>query len=126
MGAAEVAGEGAGEQAHLEQVHGTGGGGLVLPTTTPGTPSRSAAAAAAFNNFACAAALALGQVEVTQIIAFAGWALVSDGRCDGLRAAADAPRKLHLAHARRAAIGMLCGLLFLRRVESTPTWEAHP
>lgn len=63
MGAAEVAGEGAGEQAHLEQVHGTGGGGLVLPTTTPGTPSRSAAAAAAFNNFACAAALALGQVE---------------------------------------------------------------
>ena len=55
MGAAEVAGEGAGEQAHLELVHGTGRRrfGLTHDHT-------------------------------------AGWALVSDGRCDSLRAAADA------------------------------------
>ena len=51
MGAAEVAGEGAGEQAHLELVHGTGRRrfGLTHDHT-------------------------------------AGWALVSEGRCDSFRA----------------------------------------
>ena len=55
VGAAEVAGEGAGEQAHLELVHGTGRRrfGLTHDHT-------------------------------------AGWALVSEGRCDSLSAAADA------------------------------------